>query len=1083
MTLRRKLLRFFIAGAALLLALLAGVILYLYAHPAHMKPLLEKAISSATNTQVVITGLSYSLSPMSIRATGITVKSVAEGVAFQAEIPLLKTEMALEGSFGGRTLVIESLTVVDASATLSKHVRPPQAPIQRESPPLLDRAAKRLREVLLFRDIQFRSLEVKGCHVNARLPQQEVEVGELRATLTEGRGLEVLFGARLSWPAQETCIRAPKVMIAVDRVPSLAEPQIRSAITVTDASFESPELTAASIDLAGEFTYDHNRRELGVEGVELTARGRTPKQRVDGKPLSINLRLSASGRYPLDEAFVEVPRFHLAVDDLADVRGAAHAQFATETKVALRVEEGRLFPSTLLGFLGQDKGRQHPPFNLSGPVEFRGELSGQREESRWSWMCDIYGRLRRNQFLFRRPELRLESLLSADLHAWGVVPFPEISLSVQADGTSVSGRGFELKPFSSQLLLSGRYPAFALETLTANLPAAAVTVGNRQIPIADIRVRARGGRLHVEAGSLSLPEIRLDSSLLRNLVISAEIDRGRLELALDGREVNLAGSVRALGLVPAGWQLTGRDSIQVAASVAGDERLSFRAVVAGKEIAFQSEDGGSVGEMVSMGAEIRGRGRLRESELAATGSLRIDGGEILHDRFYLDLSRNGLFCSGRAQYDAAKKRLDFSDVRVGLKNLLSFTSRGTMVHGPGVPKAQLSVELSETPVEPIFRQFVAEPFRNSSPFLAGSTLSGTISTRLDINGGGNGLEIKGRVGWHGGGLSSTEESLSLGGVDLELPIWYRSEEDGTIGEPLKGTFSVQAMSAPPLPEQPLLLPLSAAPNRLSVDRPTSLALPAGEVGLGPVSGRNIFDDSAIVETSLAVERLPIGPLVKPIWPQAPEGDMSGRLDRIVIRGERLSSSGELVIKALGGKITLADVGVSGITGPAPLIGLNVEVDHLDLAGLTAGTGFGKIEGVLRGHVRNLEIAAGQPQRFDLLLETAEERAGSQKISVRAVENIAQIGGAQSPFLGMAKVLASVFNDFPYSKIGVRATLENDIFRVNGTIKQGGREYLVRRGALWGVDVINQSPDNRISFKDMIKRLRRITESRGGPVVR
>jgi hypothetical protein len=107
---------------------------------------------------------------------------------------------------------------------------------------------------------------------------------------------------------------------------------------------------------------------------------------------------------------------------------------------------------------------------------------------------------------------------------------------------------------------------------------------------------------------------------------------------------------------------------------------------------------------------------------------------------------------------------------------------------------------------------------------------------------------------------------------------------------------------------------------------------------------------------------------------------------------------------------------------------------------------------------------------------------NQEISVRAIDNIARLGGAQSPFIGFAKMFAYLFKTFPYREIGVRATLKNDIFRLNGTIHEGGKEYLVRRGGLQGVDVINQSPDNRISFKDMVKRIKRIADSSGGPVI-
>jgi hypothetical protein len=159
------------------------------------------------------------------------------------------------------------------------------------------------------------------------------------------------------------------------------------------------------------------------------------------------------------------------------------------------------------------------------------------------------------------------------------------------------------------------------------------------------------------------------------------------------------------------------------------------------------------------------------------------------------------------------------------------------------------------------------------------------------------------------------------------------------------------------------------------------------------------------------------------------------------------------------------------------------VNDLNLAALTTGTAFGRIEGVLRGSVEDLEIVHRQPQSFQLLLETVRKAERPQKISVRAVDSIARIGGARSPFIGAAGLLTSFFEQFPYEKIGVRASLKNDMFRVNGTIRRAGKEYFVRRGGLTGVDIINQNPDNRISFKDMVRRIKRVTGDSGGPVVR
>ncbi len=100
-----------------------------------------------------------------------------------------------------------------------------------------------------------------------------------------------------------------------------------------------------------------------------------------------------------------------------------------------------------------------------------------------------------------------------------------------------------------------------------------------------------------------------------------------------------------------------------------------------------------------------------------------------------------------------------------------------------------------------------------------------------------------------------------------------------------------------------------------------------------------------------------------------------------------------------------------------------------------------------------------------------------------MENIARLGGGQSPFIGLAGTVVSFFKEFSYKKIGVAASLENDVFKVNGTIKKNGLEYIVKTGGLTGVDVINLNPDNRISFKDMVKRIKRIKSTGEDPVIR
>jgi hypothetical protein len=330
---------------------------------------------------------------------------------------------------------------------------------------------------------------------------------------------------------------------------------------------------------------------------------------------------------------------------------------------------------------------------------------------------------------------------------------------------------------------------------------------------------------------------------------------------------------------------------------------------------------------------------------------------------------------------------------------------------------------------------------------------------------------------------STSDGFSLQGIDLRLPLWLQVGTDSADEETITGGLSIHSVTVPMLPTQSVRLPLEASPNGLSVKSPTTVKIPGGSLELGPVACSGILTDRFAVDTSLTVNNTQISPLLSQIWSEPVEGTIEGRLDPVKIEGSLLKSDGEIKISVFNGAVVVSNLGASGLFSSAPVFKLSGHFNDLSLAEMTTGTSFGRIEGVLKGHVESLEIAYGQPQKFDLLLETVPKKGVSQRVSVKAVENISELGGGGSPFSGLAGVFASLFKEFPYKKMGVRASLQNDVFKINGTIKEGNTEYLVKRGSFSGVNVINQNPDNRVSFKDMVKRMKRVTSSKGGPVVK
>ncbi len=542
-------------------------------------------------------------------------------------------------------------------------------------------------------------------------------------------------------------------------------------------------------------------------------------------------------------------------------------------------------------------------------------------------------------------------------------------------------------------------------------------------------------------------------------------------------------SARALNLVPPGWQISGIDSIQIRANQKQKETWSFISEIGFQEVGFENRDSSCAGEKISLNAKIAGEIDLKKTLIAARASFEVNRGEALYDRFYLNLNSNVFSCSCDAAYDLSKKFLQLSGLSLGIKDILALNMHGNILHGPVDQRINLSLNIPKTSLKPVFDHFVLEPFQTEKPVLSALKIGGDISADLKLTGIGKDRMVTGNFLWHDGELSLTENDLSFRGIELDLPVWYQTQKGGKVTEKTKGNLSFRSMKLPMLPEQPLNLQLNAGPNSLAIKSPTLIRIPGGSVRIGPLAGKDIFGTQPSINTSLTMNAVEIQPLLSGIRQQPVTGTINGKLDPIHFKGETLTTRGNIRAGVFGGEIILSDLGGSGMFTSTPVFRMSARMNALRLAGMTEGTSFGKIEGVLGGYVRDLEVAYGQPQKFDLLLETVETKGVSQKISVKAVDNIARIGGGQSPFVGLAGGFAMLFKEFPYKKIGVRASLENDVFRVNGTIREGGKEYIIKRGSFSGVDIVNQNPDNRASFKDMVKRIKRVTADRGGPVIK
>ena len=629
--------------------------------------------------------------------------------------------------------------------------------------------------------------------------------------------------------------------------------------------------------------------------------------------------------------------------------------------------------------------------------------------------------------------------------------------------------------------ISGNHSVIEIRNTAIQIPKVNIHTKSRDTLIADIRLNIPDGRMDTEKKSLILPKFRFETADLKNLLFDIRLQEGTLNFTARGKDTSLFHAAAAYRLIPMDWNITVHDSIRINVTGHRTGPWQVNAKLALDDLVFQNKDGTIMGENVSLRTGIQGVVDLKRSRMTFAAHMNTPAGEALYDRYYLNLKTTPIVTSCNGTYDLQKKIIELSKLRFDLTGILPLEIQGFFKHGPPKANADFTVTLSKAPLKPIFHYLLQEPYKTENPILATIETEGTVSAEFRMNGFQNGWQIRGRLGWFGGNVSFPEKGVALKGIHLDFPVWYRTGVANPPVDSLSGKLDVESITIPLIPEQPLNLLLNADPNRISVKSPTIIQVPGGNVCLGPVQVENFFGPDLTLHTRLDVDDIKLAPLLTKIWGHPLTGTLTGTLNPIRYENHTVTTRGKLKADVFGGKIVLSDLGASGVFTSAPVFKLNVKWEDLLLSEMTRNTAFGTIEGILKGQLRNVEMAYGQPQRFNLVLETVQKKGISQKISVKAVENIAQIGGGQSPFIGLAGAVAAFFKKFSYEKIGIQASLENDVFTVNGTIREGGTEYLVKRGSFSGVNVVNQNPDNRISFKDMLKRIKRIG-AKGGPVV-
>jgi hypothetical protein len=997
------------------------------------------------------------------------------------DLRALSGRFAVEGPLGERRLVVQSLTLTQPSIELAASGGPSPAPTGKGSTGPLGALLSSLFKTLVIREVALDHGEIKDGLVKVDLGDKRFVMNGLNGVFGAAQPLRVSCGAELFTTDNELHVVAPAIEwegrtpFSFDQQPNKGTLTVREArLKKDDLSVETDgiRMTLAFTRIEGRLDFDLS--QWTVSGVRAEKGGAVFGPRRD-------INLTARGGYDWATGELRLNTWTIEMGDLLSASGSMHTRKTPQTLWSVQLDRSRVGLSPLLRSLSGGPFTLRPSeVTIEGRVRISGDLSASGTDSGLNWACDLEAASEDGVAALSRPGWSVRGKWAMRAHVTGPPSEPAITSDFKGFDLLFTQGDSSLADFSVEGSLQGKSPLFTVRGLNIHFPKQAPFPALEGLPIWPVGLQAPEAAIDLQKRTMKVNGASLTSPLFGELALSSSASEEGADVQLHGKSMPWPQWVTRPPSPLAGLEIAGSGDLGIKASLRWGDAVRLEGEIRYGQIGLQDPEAIWSGQNMALDAGFQARLDLGSTKVEGKAWVAVPQGEILADRYYFDMNHDPFKGSVAFDCDLTKKQAAARDVRIDFGSLLAVRADATLGWAGSRGKKTVHIQLNPAPAAPLYERFLKDPFKQEHPRLEEIRLKGLVSGDIRVASADGSHRILGALKWDDGELEWEKEGVQLKGVQLRLPLWREEGEPVKGPGPGDGFFTASSVTLPFVPAQPISLTLAVGPNTLFIPAPTLVEIQGGAIRVGETACEGCFQPSREIRTSLSFNPIALNPFLPEPWRHLELATAEGDLRPVELFADRVHTKGHVTLRVFGGEIIVSDIGLEGPATASPKFLCRIDLKALNLAQLTEGTEFGKIEGVMQGHIENAVFSRGQPESFDLVLETVRKPSVPQKISVEAVDNIAAIGGGGSPFVGIAGTFVSLFRELPYEKIGIRARLENDVFRINGTIKEDGKEYLVKRGGLGGVDVVNQNPDNRIGFKDMLKRLKRVTSARQGP---
>ena len=254
---------------------------------------------------------------------------------------------------------------------------------------------------------------------------------------------------------------------------------------------------------------------------------------------------------------------------------------------------------------------------------------------------------------------------------------------------------------------------------------------------------------------------------------------------------------------------------------------------------------------------------------------------------------------------------------------------------------------------------------------------------------------------------------------------------------------------------------------------SSLSLLGGSFDIKRFEWQHNTDNEVNVYFEGSVNNLSLEQLTQALDWTPLTGTISGNIPGVTYLDKTLSVDGELKVNVFDGIIKINQLASSGIFTDFSKLQMNMEMKNLDLHAITKKIKMGGIEGRLSGYINNAYFENWRPVTFYAWMGTPDDDDSPHRISQKAVENIASIGGGGATDV-ISKGFLRFFDTFGYDRIGFGCYLNQGVCQLMGVeaAKQG--YYIIKGGGLPRIDVVGFNP--RVDWNVLVDRLSRLSDT-------